>query len=241
MTAWGRIGPVALPLSAQRPVGTSTATRAPGRCRWRASSSTRIPSPGGRCWPMPSRASIQSSLPLGSGAWLSRWMPSHRQWRRCASVSGLCRSKGLQIAVATEARCSSRAITSPSPPLCPGPTSTRAPWRARWSPCRCKSLRLSASAAFSIRAATGMPLWNSCSSKAAISALVTSRWSPSRRGQAAVAGVGTNSSGQLGFMMEALPLAVCPVVCLRCQLWEPRSGLHPCGSCRPGAAAGLAG
>ena len=211
--AWAVYEPVAWPLSAQRPVGTSIATSACGRWRWRCRSRASIASPDARRWPMPSRASIQRAALLGSGLASSRGMPSHRAWRRWAALSGLWRSNGLQMAVEMPARCSSRAITSPSPPLWPGPTSTSAPWRPSRSPCCSSSSRLTARAAFSIRASTGRPLAKSCSSSAAIWALLTSRWQLLRAGQGATADGSPNPVQSSGFHDGSTPASCLPFAC----------------------------
>ena len=184
MQARAATAPSSRPLSAHRPVGTSTATRAAGCSRCRSASRASMAAPGGRRWPMPNRASIHRAGPSAGGGCESRSMPSQRAWRQWQAVSGLCSLNGLQIEVATPASCSSRAITSPSPPLWPGPTSTRAPWRrSRW-PWSANKRRLTARAAFSISASTGSPLANSCRSRSAIWLPLTSKWSASRPGQA---------------------------------------------------------
>ena len=103
-------------------------------------------------------------------------------------MRGLWRSKGDQRRTGTPARCSSRATTRPSPPLWPGPTSTRAAAGGVAS-----SRRAIARAAFSIRASTGSPLANNWLSSAAIWAPVTNRWSASARGQAGQGGAATGS------------------------------------------------
>ena len=195
--AWAAPLPSNLPLSLHRPVGTSMATRAPGRsCCRRVSRVARLASIGRR-WPTPYRASIQRTPSPGSGASSRKGIPSQRPWRRWALVSGLWRSKGVQMRTGTPASCSSRATTRPSPPLWPGPTSTRADAGAPAS-----SRRAIARAAFSIRASTGKPLANSWFSSSAIWALVTSRWLASAWGQAgqarAATGSGSGSSWGMG-------------------------------------------
>ena len=170
------------------------ATRAPGRPWWRRVSRDAMASSIGRRWPTPKRPSIQRAPSPGSGSPSSSGIPSQRQWRRWVLVRGLGRSKGVQRRTLTPARCSSRATTRPSPPLWPGPTSTRAAAGGLSS-----SRRAIARAAFSIRASTGRPLANSWFSSAAIWLPVTSRWSASAAGQRApgepLAGCGRGASG----------------------------------------------
>ena len=191
--AWAQPSPRGRPLSAQRPLGTSMAINPSVPCRLRACSRAPTGPSSGRRWPMPNRASSHTAGSAGSGGCSRVGMPSQRAWRQWAAVRGLWRSNGLQIRTAMPASCSSRATTSPSPPLWPGPTSTRAP---RCCSCRHqgeqRSSAVMARAAFSIRASTGSPLANSCSSSAAIWAELTSRWALSRLGQgrSATAGLG---------------------------------------------------
>ena len=170
-SALAALRPSRAPVSPQRPVGTSIAT-SPLEVWFRASRRFSISGPGARLWPLPNRASIQSSGPSAGGGSASTGMPSHRACLQCCSVRGLRRSKGLHSCTGIPARWSSRATTSPSPPLWPGPTSTTAP-PAEIPPApaqsrSAKSLRLRASAAFSIRASTGSPLAKSSASSSAI-------------------------------------------------------------------------
>ena len=203
MRARAAVLPTSRPLSLQRPVGTSMATRAPGCPWWRRVSRLARESSIGRCWPTPKRPSIQRAPSMGSGCPSSTGIPSQRQWRRWALVSGLGRSKGVQRRTGTPARCSSRATTSPSPPLWPGPTSTRAAAGGVAS-----SRRAIARAAFSIRASTGRPLVNSWLSSSAIWVPVTSRWSASAAGQVgqglAATGSGTGTSRGLDVAIGGL-------------------------------------
>ena len=182
--------PSRAPLSPQMPVGTSIATRtleASLEAQFRASSRASISGPGARVWPLPNRASIQSSVPSAGGGSTSTGMPSQRACLQCCSLRGLRRWKGLHSRTGIPARWSSLATTSPSPPLWPGPTSTTTPSAGiRPAPprsCKARRRRLTASAAFSIRASTGSPLANSSASSSAICWPLISRWSASRRGQ----------------------------------------------------------
>ena len=150
--------PSTAPLSPESPLGTSTATT--GRARARTASAARRAAPSsGRVRPAPNRASITSGVPSSrEPTWsASSARPSTAPFQRaaCAAASPCKPSREPMRASRTAAPASdkTRAATKPSPPLLPGPQSTRTGRPGQPS----RAAAATAAPAFSMRATPDTP------------------------------------------------------------------------------------
>ena len=111
------------PVSAFKPLGTSTASSGAGVACSRASTSAKRPS-GGRVAPMPSSASMQKSCaPRPAGGASAKRTPASRARCQAAWASGgaLAGSPSQVTTGFKPQACRCTAASSPSPPLLPGP------------------------------------------------------------------------------------------------------------------------
>ena len=118
------VSPATAPVSASKPLGRSTARMGAARA-FNCPIAAAITAFGARLRPRPSTASITSTV-LG-GVLMSSVMVTPANCAACkaARASAGCEPANRAIRTCRPARCKTRAATSPSPPLLPGPQTTQ--------------------------------------------------------------------------------------------------------------------